>query len=209
MHRRQKRRAHWAAYLWPGLPHLWISGSWAGLALAIGFTGLLNVLILSTLVWPEWLTPRVKLGCALSAGGVWLVALWETRRELRRLAALRTAREASADGDAPSPAAPHSPAARRADALLRLAQCEYLRGEWAEAERSLRELLKLDRDDVEAHLLLAGVHRLAGRAADARRRLRRLATRDDAQRWRLEIQRELARIEQPQNASDDAPPSAA
>ncbi len=191
---REKRRAHWAAYLWPGLPHLWISGSWAGLALAVGFTVLLNVLILTTLVWPEWLAPRVKLACAVSAGLVWVAALVETRNELRRLALQRECQEHQPTGEAEKSAA-LAPNGSRADALLSLAQRLYLRGEWSDAERSLRALLKLDKEDVEAHLLLASVHRRAGRPADARRRLQRLTTREDADRWRFEVLRELDRLE--------------
>ncbi|MEM6798074.1 MAG: hypothetical protein AAF589_01045, partial [Planctomycetota bacterium] len=67
-----ERRLHWAAYLWPGLPHLWNEGSWAGLALALGFTVLLNASVLSVAVWPEWLPERVKLACGLTTALVWL-----------------------------------------------------------------------------------------------------------------------------------------
>lgn len=184
---RSKRRAHWAAYLWPGLAHLWISGSLAGLALAVAFAFLLNVLVLSTLVWPELLAPRVWTGCALSLSVIWLAALIETRNELRRLAV-----QSELAGASPvEPGLAVAPELRRTDALLRLAQQSYLRGDWSDAERLIRSILKLDPEDVEAQLLLATVHRRTGRAVDARRRLQRLSTKDDAERWRGEIRREL------------------
>lgn len=186
---RRKRRVHWVAYLWPGLPHLWIGGSLAGLTLAIAFTVLLNVLILSVLVWPDWLASQVKLACAISAAAVWVAALVETRAELRRLSEQKE-NEASSLGDQGEETIGF-PEERRTDALLTLAQRQYLRGEWNEAEQTLRTLLRLDKDDPEGNMLLASVHRRMGRTADALRRLRRLSTREDADRWRFEVQREV------------------
>jgi hypothetical protein len=210
---REKRRAHWAAYLWPGLPHLWISGSWAGLALALGFTVLLNVLILTTLVWPEWLAPRVKLACAISAGLVWIAALVETRNELRRLALERESQDQKPPGQTNETEDLETQAVTggRADALFSLAQKQYLRAEWSDAERSLRSLLKLDKEDVEANLLLASIHRRVGRTSDARRRLQRLTTREDADRWQFEVLRELDWLESTAEPAkyEEAPPAAA
>ena len=48
------------AYLWPGLPQVWLRGSWVGLTLAVGFTALANVLLAATLVWDEWLPARAR-----------------------------------------------------------------------------------------------------------------------------------------------------
>lgn len=186
---RNRRRVHWAVYLWPGLAHLWISGSLAGLALAAGFTFLLNLLVLSTVVWPEWLTPGVKAGCAVSAGVIWLAALVETRAELRRIGNRRE-REEQTPAELRQSGRQVADS-RRPEALFSLAQHQYLRADWQSAERTLRSLLRLEKEDAEAHLLLAGVHRRMGRESDALRRLRRLLTRDEAVRWRFEINREI------------------
>lgn len=175
--KRHRRHAPWAAYLWPGLAHLWIRGSLAGLLLALAFSVLLNVLILTTVVWPEWLETRLKLACALCAGGLWLAALWETRCELRRIAAEREAE------DGVTPTAEDT----KNDELLRAAQAAYLREEWVEAERALRQAVRRDRRDVEARLWYAGVLRRTARKSQATRRLRRLALLDEARRWRHEI----------------------
>lgn len=181
---RPRRRAHWAAYLWPGLAHLWIEGSVAGLTLALAFSVLLNVLILGVLVWPEWLETRMKLGCATAVALLWLLALRETRAELRRLA-LRAEAE---PGDPPPPGEePYHPNNER---LLRDAQRSYLGGDWVAAESALRAALKNDRRDPEARLWLATLLRRTGRSRQALRQLRRLEKLDNAAAWRYELEQE-------------------
>lgn len=194
---RRRRRAHWAAYLWPGLPHLWIDGSVAGLVLALAFSVLLNLLILATLVWPEWLDPRLKLSCGLCAGGLWLAALWETRCELRRIAERR---EAEASSAGPTEHEPNTD-----DDWLRRAQASYLRAEWASAEREIRRALWRNRRDVEAGVWYATLLRRTGRERHARRRLRRLELLDGAAAWRHEIRRELERLDPPTEAMTSEP----
>ena len=209
--RPQKRRMPWAAYLWPGLPHLWNEGSWAGLALAVGFTVLLNTLILATFVWTEWLPERVKLACGLTTGVIWLAALWETRGELRRQAARQASdqlrpserdeaaplsgsitdeRAEPADGVQPN----ETTGVGQLDELFVTAQHQYLAGNWVDAERTLCRLLRIDRDDIEGKLLLAMVWRMSDRTAKANRTLNRLARRQDAAAWQFEIQVELDRM---------------
>lgn len=199
---RRRRHAHWAAYLWPGLPHLWIEASVAGLALALAFSVLLNVLVLGVLVWPEWLPTRLKLACALCAGVLWLAALWETRGELRRIAARREAEE-NADGETNEP---EEAASALNDELLREAQRRYLRGDWVAAERDLRRALRRDRRDVEAAIWHATLLLRTGRERAAARRLRRLALLDDAAPWRFEIEQQLARTAPPRaDAATESP----
>lgn len=192
MARREQRRVHWAAYLWPGLPHLWINGSWAGLALAFGFTVLLNVLILATFLWTDWLPPRAKLACAGMAGTIWLAALWETRCELRRIAARR---KLEAEGVDTTQLPAETADRERCDNLFRQAQSEYLAGDWLATEKTLQELLHHDRRDVEAQLLLATLWRHSGRIDEAGRQLERLSRLEDAAMWRFEINREMSLIE--------------
>lgn len=191
MDRRNPRRSvHWAAYLWPGLPHLWISGSWAGLTLALSFTILLNVLMVTTLVWTEWLPRRVQLACGAVLGVIWIAALVETRLELRRLAARRGE---DREGDARWPGGIGEPVEadqRQADGLLRQAQAAYLSGDWLAAERTLLELLRVSRRDVEGQLLLATLWRHCGRLTEAECQLDRLDRLEDAACWEFEISRE-------------------
>lgn len=185
--RKPRRRLHWAAYLWPGLPHLWVRGSLAGLTLALAFSVLLNVLVLATAVWPAWLEPRLKVACGLTAFGLWIAALWETRGELRRLAAEREAAQ-SAEETATKTESPEG------DALLAAAQTSYLRGDWSEAECQLRRAIRQDHDDFEARFWLVSVLRNAGRLRQAERLLRRVERRDAAAGWRREIEDERNRL---------------
>lgn len=186
--RKPRRRLPWAAYLWPGLPHLWVRGSLAGLTLALAFSVLLNVLVVATLVWPSWLESRLKFACAITALGLWIAALWETRGELKRLAAEREAREANEDSVPTEPNQPN-------DQLLRKAQTCYLQGDWVDAERSLRTAIRNDRDDFEARFWLVSVLRCSGRARQAERLLRRVERLDAAVGWRHEVRDERQRIE--------------
>ena len=183
-----KKRPPWLAYLWPGLPHLWVEGSWAGLALAIGFTALVNLAIVNLFIWPELMEPRAKWvgGAALLA--LWIAALWETRGELRRQAERRRA----AEEDRPDPEAQRQAAQQaEADRQLMAAQRSYLAGDWTRAERTLLELIKVNKHDIEAQLLLATLWRHLGRTRHAVRRLGRIARLDAAAPWRFEIQQEL------------------
>jgi tetratricopeptide (TPR) repeat protein len=183
---------------------LWVRGSLAGLTLALAFSVLLNVLVLATLVWPAWLESRLKFACAGTAFALWLAALWETRGELRRLAAERQkADEAEpADTDRTKPV-PN-------DSLLSEAQTSYLRGDWLTAERRLREAIRRDRDDFEARFWLVSVLRTAGRHRHAERLLRRVERLDAATAWRHEIadeRRRLAELMQPATDNLDEEPT--
>lgn len=199
-----RRHLHWVAYLWPGLPHLWVRGSLAGLTLALAFSVLLNVLVLATLVWPAWLESRLKFACAGTAVVLWLAALWETRGELRRLAAERDAAEKAGQSEA------SQPTLSKNDQLLSEAQTSYLRGDWLTAERRLREAIRRDRDDFEARFWLVSVLRTAGRHRHAERLLRRVERLDAAAGWRHEAadeRRRLAQLMQPATDQQDLEPT--
>jgi hypothetical protein len=82
------------------------------------------------------------------------------------------------------------------EAQFQLAQQEYLRGHWIEAESLLGELLSANAHDVEARLLLASVQRRTKRWSEARSTLARLRDEPLAARWLPEIEAELARIDE-------------
>jgi hypothetical protein len=174
------------ACLWPGLAQLWLWGHWSGLMAACGFALATNVLILMTLIWPEVAPVTVQ------ASGWVVLALWwaiSTAVSLRRLP----------ETSAATPADPHK-------GLLVLAQGEYLKGNWVEAESLLRRLLRKQAEDAEAMLLLATLLRRSGRINDARLQLQNLARLDAARRWELEIRRErqqLHRTTQEQKAEEE------
>ena len=156
-----------ATYLWPGLPQLWDGGVWSGLILAVGFTALLNVLLLASYVWVELLSPtHLTLGW-LAAGVVWLTA-----------AVLSAWNERSA---------PAKVRAVSAETLFREALSEYLQGNWFEAERVLGRLLQRFPRDVEARLMLATLLRHTRRYDESLEQLSRVSLLRDAEKWSREI----------------------
>lgn len=166
--------------MWPGLPHLWLRGSWAGLALAVGFTALANLLAASALVWNEWLPPRVRWIGLATLAGIWLLAWIEGRADWRRMLA-------ELSGSEPAAAIDH---AARSDEWFREAQRAYLAGDWVSVEQTLLRLLKQDPRDAEARLMLATLWRHEGRNDDAVDQLGRLDRLETATPWRYEISRE-------------------
>ncbi len=167
-------------YLWPGLAQLWRRGSWAGLALAVGFTALANLLAASALVWTEWLPPRVRWIGLATLAGVWLLAWIEGRADWRRLVSELSGGES----------APAVDAAAQSDEWFREAQRAYLAGDWVSVEQTLLRLLKQDPRDAEARLMLATLWRHEGRQDAATAELDRLERLETAAPWHYEIARE-------------------
>lgn len=164
------RAMRWATCLWPGLPQLWLEGSFSGLALAIGFALLFNLVLVSTCAWSELLSAPLSWG---AWGGVtlfWLVSAWLS---LRWLKAGGTVTSADAD-----------------DALFRDAQAHYLRASWFDAEVALGQLLERHPRDAEARLLLATLFRHTGRWDEALAQLQVLEKLDGAVKWQMEMRQE-------------------
>jgi len=167
------RCVRWAIYAWPGLPELWQRGAWSGLLVAVAFGTLLNLILVSSLVWTEWLAGPVKLlmwatlGFAMVSSVV--VALYGSRKG--RPAAVAAAMD-----------------------LFQAAQSEYLRGNWFESELALNRLIRQRPRDVDAHLMLATLLRHTRRFDEAAGQLDRLSLLAGAERWSLEIGRERQRL---------------
>ena len=176
-------RLHWSAYIWPGLPQVWLRGSWVGLTLAVGFTALANLLLVATLVWNEWLPSRARgIGLATLAV-IWVVAWVDARANWRQLIAEWSAGESNA-------ATPDT----RGDQWFREAQVAYLAGDWVSAEQTLLKLLRHDPRDAESRLLLATLWRHEGRHDAAIEHLDRLDCLETAAPWRNEIASERERL---------------
>ncbi len=187
---------HWLAHLWPGLPHLWNRGSWAGLILAVGFTVLLNVLLVATLVWTEWMAPKARLVGYGVLTVIWFLAWLESRADWRRYVA------ELASGDQPTEE-PND----RSDRLFGEAQRSYLAGDWIKTEQLLRQLLKYDKKDIEARLMLATLWRHLGRTVEASEQLDKLERLEAAEPWRHEIAREKEQLhaQDEQQQTDNLP----
>jgi hypothetical protein len=163
----------WAIYAWPGLPQLWRQGQWQGLAAAVGFGVLLNLLLLASFVWVE----------LLSSG--WLRAGWL----LALLVWSGAAGWSMWHGWGIAPRQVQS-----ADAMFRTALGEYLQGNWFEAEQILGRLLELRPRDAEGRLMLATLLRHNGRLKEALDQLARLELLSDARNWKQEIDTERQAI---------------
>ncbi len=186
-------RMPWATYLWPGLPQLWADGVWAGLALAVGFGVLFNLLLAASLVWDELVAPpQLRWGWGV-AGGLWAVAVAISLRSRAR----RGPSRAVADGEV----------------LFREALSEYLLGNWFEAEAILGRMLQASPTDAEARLLLATLLRHTRRIDAARDQLARLELLRSSQNWKLEIDAERRLLDEWEadqgNQAPDEPPAAA
>lgn len=168
------RKMPWTTYLWPGLPQLWFGGFGTGLALAAGSAALLNLLLLASLIWVEWLSPWL-----VRVGWTMLGLLWIS-------SAVVTAWRSGGNPTPPEPAS--------AEGLFRRALSEYLQGGWFEAESLLGQLLLIHPRDVEARLLLATLLRRSGRAHEALAQLARLELLRDSEKWSLEIESERQQL---------------
>lgn len=163
------RRMPWTAYLWPGLPQIVQEGRWTALLIAVGAAALLNGTILATYIWSDWIAPQLRIICWGLVGITWTLsagfsAWFSRRREYRRN---------GPEGD-----------------LFQQAQNEYLKGNWFEAERTLRGLLHRNDRDLEARLMMASLMRHTKRFDEATRQLNLLVRIDGAHRWAMEIHRE-------------------
>jgi len=156
--------------LWPGLPSLWIRGELYALAIASLFGVVLNLALLATFYWTEWLS----LGLVRT---MWLAITVASCWSLVKSFIL------------PLPINQFRPS-QECDNLLRLAHVDYLRGQYLEAEASLHKILAAGHEDVEAALLLASVFRRTGRFRQALACLEKLERLDQSQKWFIEISKE-------------------
>ena len=185
-----------AAYFWPGLPQLWIRGSWAGLVVAVGFTALANTLLLAISVFHDWMAINsILLGVGLLAT-ICLGAWWRSRHWRHATGFSTTGLNPQGQkGDPAATAAAGESAGEgvvykeeeQREGMFREAQRKYLQNDWVRTEQLLLKLLKQDSRDVESRLMLATLWQHQGRQAEALRQLDRLERLEAASRWQYEI----------------------
>ena len=161
-------------YLFPGLPQLYYHGSPIGLVIAMIFAIFAIFVVSATLVWEEIVPPAsrgVLLGMFVAAWVFGVAISWQT--EKRFLADEAKKKEEFQKND-----------------TLYLAQTAYLRREWYEAERILRERLMNWPGDVPAGFLLVSLLRRTDRRAEAENWLKTLEETPGLGSWFLEIYRE-------------------
>jgi hypothetical protein len=179
-----------AVCFWPGLPQLWIDGSWRGLGFAIAFGALFNALVATSLVWHELSSTTTKSVGWVAVIGVWFASAIVSWRSLDRSEGQEKGESAGATTEDLYPAAIN----------------EYLKRNFVAAERLARRLIKQNDRDIPAGLLLASVWRRTGHTVDAQRELGRLARLEASEPWTLEIERELARLTKAEKSTKDSQP---
>jgi uncharacterized protein HemY len=169
----------------PGLPGLWHRGDGQQLGICIIFASIFNFALVATFLWFDWLANWlvgllwIVLAVAMGVSIVYNFSRWEWW-----FGSVVDAREASAK--------------------LALAQEQYLRGDYFEAESLVHRILAFDEPDIEAGLLLASVHRRTQRCKSALRILERLEKIEGSERWHFELVRERATIENAMSRSAEA-----
>ncbi len=165
---------------WPGLARLWFRGHLSSLAVAIGFSVLLNLALVSTFLWPWSLGETFPLVAWPMIALVWIASASATYRTLPDLMT--------------APGQPQAAAEPTTDALFIQAQQEYLKGHWKETESLLIKRLDSLPRDIEARLLLATAFRHQRKLDQACEQLDFIQRFDESTHWQFEIERELELI---------------
>jgi tetratricopeptide (TPR) repeat protein len=142
-----------------------------GAVLAVVFSVSADVFLLSVCLWHASLTsalPLVSLGIMILA---WVYGLADI------IPALNALRQKGLQ--------------EKKDSLLRRAQVAWLKDEFAEAERLLREILRMDERDIEAWVHLGKVLKCSGNPVEARRCFQSALNLDGSDPWRWTLQTEL------------------
>lgn len=174
----------WGPFLlcgWPGLPGLWFRGQVSSLLVAIGFSILLNLALVSSFLWPWSLGETFPMVAWPMVLLIWGCSALVAYRGLPDLMAVPTSEKV---------AVPDRP-----DTLFIQAQREYLGGHWEEAETLLLRRIQRQPRDAEARLLLATMLRHTRRLDEATNQLDDLERYDESLEWRFEIDRERHLIE--------------
>lgn len=167
---------------WPGLPGLWFRGRWTSLALAITFSVVLNLAIISTFIWTGIFADPTFVAVAWPVIIlIWAATAWIAFHNLPDVMSVK-----SRDGQT---------VLDSSDALFLDARGEYLKGNWDAAERLLLKQLSQTPRDVETRLLLATLYRHTRRYDNAYRQLETLEMFDESKIWESEIQRERKLLE--------------
>ena len=175
---------HWGPFLlcgWPGLPGLWFRGQMSSLLVAIGFSILLNLALVSSFLWPWSLGETFPAVAWPMIFLIWGTSAWVAYNGLTDVMSVPTS-EKVADPERP-------------DTLFNQAQREYLGGHWEEAESLLKRRIDHAPRDMEARLLLVTLLRHTRRLDQSRDQLSEMQRFDEALEWDFEMDREQQLID--------------
>jgi len=172
--------------LWPGLVEIWWRGRLTALPYAIVFSLLVNIYLVASFIYPDWLPASVA-GLIFWIGvPIWILFVI---RDLRNLPAIMNRVETPEACD-----------------LYKAALAQMLAKQYADAEGSLTDMLGIEPRDPPALLLLAGLYRQTQRFEAASLLLREMSRLEVSDAWWLEIdaeQRRLSRQMKAEAVSED------
>ena len=187
---------------WPGLAQLWLRGSYPALLLAVGYSILLNLALVSTFIWPSLLGETFPVIAWPILFLIWLTSVLYALRVIDELSAPpRMASEQERNGFSEENFGKteydHESdlSEELSHTLFNRAQREYLMGHWSEAESLLKHQLDQTERDIEASLLLATLYRRTERFDEALLQLKLVEKFDDSVHWAFEIIRERKLID--------------
>lgn len=166
---------------WPGLPQLWLYGRWSGLVTAMIFAGFLNLVLYSTYRDPELISRNWLIGCWVALGSIWILTIFQNDRLVKDF----SRNNSEVDN-------------QELDRLFVLAQSEYLRGHFDEAEKLFERIVRLAPDDLDSRIYLATLCRHQGKINQACRYLDEIESRNEQSPWLYQVEQErtlLAELE--------------
>jgi len=166
---------------WPGLPGLWFRGQLSSLLVAVGFSILLNLALVSTFLWPWSLGETFPIVAWPVILLIWGASSWVAYHRLTDVMSVKVS-EKVADPERP-------------DTLFIQAQREYLGGHWEEAELLLKRRIENAPRDMESRLLLATLLRHSRRMDEASIQLDEMQRFDESFEWDFEMDRERQLID--------------
>ena len=148
--------------------------------MAVGFALLVNLALMSSLIWIELTTPGMRIIIWMLVGSFWMISAmaaygWQREQTSRQQGERRE---------------------KEYEAPLAEGVQYYLQKNWFEAERVFSRLLRRNSRDTDSRLMLAALLRHTKRYEEAQIQLDRLRRTEGSQKWELEIDEEQRLLDQ-------------
>ena len=148
--------------------------------MAVGFALLVNLALMSSLIWSELTTPGMRTIAWILVGSFWMISAMAAYGWQREQISRRQGERLQKEHEVPL-----------AEAIQ-----YYLQKNWFEAERVFRRLLRRNSRDTDSRLMLAALLRHTKRYEEAQIQLDRLRRVEGSQKWNLEIDEEQRLLDQ-------------
>ena len=163
-----------ALSVWPGLAQIWSGQEVLGLLLGVFFASAVNLAIVSRWIWIDAFATGLSDFLAVLAGFSWLMSFGYTVWWIGLCHPDRHRQEI--------------------ERLFREAQETYLQGRWSESKKRIERILARDETDADALMQLGSLYVRTREPSLARRAFLQCLESSQGAKWRWEIQRALARL---------------